>query len=256
MYQPIFDIAAWRIIGAEALVRWDHPERGLLLPGHFVPAAEQSDLVVLLGERVILEACRELRRWEDLGLGDRSIAVNVSFRHFNHGLDSSIAAALRMSGANPKNLVVELTENTAVEKIDLVASCLEELRNLGVRSAIDDFGTGYCGLRYLGELPVDCLKIDKSFIQGMTPSAQAIVTATIAMGHSLGLSIIAEGVETETQRDFLARHDCDRIQGFLYGRPMEATALVDRIRAESVRDRGTPGLAPAAPVVRPAARAR
>jgi EAL domain-containing protein (putative c-di-GMP-specific phosphodiesterase class I) len=157
--------------------------------------------------------------------------VNVSARHFAHGLASTIASALRTSGANPKQLIVELTESTAADNLGVVVSTLEELRELGVRSAIDDFGTGYCGLRYLGSLPVDALKIDKSFVQGMTPSDAAIVAATIAMGHSLGLSIVAEGVETEEQRRFLEAHGCDRIQGYLLGRPMPATDLVDKMRA-------------------------
>jgi diguanylate cyclase (GGDEF)-like protein len=231
-YQPIIDAKTGTIVSAEALVRWDHPEHGLLLPGSFVPVAERSDLVVLLGEQVILDACRELRRWEDLGLGDRSIAVNVSARHFSHGLASTVASALRTTGANPKQLVIELTESTAADNLGLVVSTLEELRELGVRSAIDDFGTGYCGLRYLGSLPVDALKIDKSFVQGMTPSDAAIVAATIAMGHSLGLSIVAEGVETEDQRRFLEAQGCDRIQGYLIGRPMPAADLVDMMRVD------------------------
>jgi len=233
-YQPIVDLPSRRTVGAEALVRWEHPERGLLLPGHFVPVAERSDLVVLLGERVILDACRELRRWHDLGLGDRFISVNVSSRHFSHGLVSTIAAALRETGADPRRLVVELTESTAAENLAAVAGVLDELRELGVRSAIDDFGTGYCGLRYLGSLPVDALKVDKSFVQGMTPSDAAIVAATIAMGHSLGLTLVAEGVETVEQRRFLEAQRCDRIQGYLVGRPMPATDLVDRLRAEDL----------------------
>jgi EAL domain-containing protein (putative c-di-GMP-specific phosphodiesterase class I) len=143
-----------------------------------------------------------------------------------------VASALRLTGANPHNLIIELTESTIVDNLDAVASTLDELRNLGVRAAIDDFGTGYCGLRYLSVLPVAALKIDRSFIQGMTPSDAAIVGATIAMGHSLGLSIIAEGVETEDQRRFLADQGCDRLQGYLLGRPMPAEALVDLLRAE------------------------
>ena len=231
-YQPIVDGSSGRIVGAEGLVRWNHPDRGLLSPAEFVPIAERSDLIVLLGERVVLEACRELRRWQDLGLRDQSVSVNIAARHFSRGLVSTVASALRLTGANPHNLIIELTESTIVDNLDSVASTLEELRNLGVRAAIDDFGTGYCGLRYLSVLPVAALKIDRSFIQGMTPSDAAIVGATIAMGHSLGLSIIAEGVETEDQRRFLADQGCDRLQGYLLGRPMPAGDLVDLLRAE------------------------
>lgn len=238
-YQPIVDVPTGRTVGAEALVRWNHPERGFLLPGHFVPIAEQSDLIVLLGEQVILDACRELRRWQDLGLRDRFISVNVSARQFSHGVVETVTAALRATGADPKNLVIELTESTAVDNVDAIAAILDELRVMGIRSAIDDFGTGFCGLRYLGSLPVASLKIDQSFIQGMTPSAAAIVAATIAMGHSLGLSLIAEGVETEEQLRFLTDHGCDRVQGYFLGRPMPAIDLVDRMRSE-VRDALSP----------------
>ncbi len=239
-YQPIVDLPTGRTVGAEALVRWNHPEQGFLLPGHFVPIAEQSDLILMLGEKVLYDACMELRRWQDLGLHDHFISVNASSRQFTQGLVSTVAAALRLTGANPHNLVIELTESTVVDNIAEVASTLEELASMGVRSAIDDFGTGYCGLRYLGTLPVASLKIDKSFIQGMTPSAAAIVSATIAMGHSLGLTLIAEGVETDEQRRFLTLQGCDRVQGYLLGRPMPAEQLVDMIRSERAGPAATP----------------
>jgi len=231
-YQPIVDLTTGRTVGAEALARWNHPERGLLPPGEFVPVAEQSDLIVMLGENVIFAACRELRKWEERGLRDQFVSVNVASRQFNHGLVSTVTSALRVTGANPHNLVIELTEGTVVDSLGQVAAALGELAEMGVRSAIDDFGTGYCGLRYLGSLPVASLKIDQSFIQGMTPSSAAIVAATIAMGHSLGLALIAEGVETIEQRRFLTEHGCDRIQGYLVGRPMPAAEFVDRLRVE------------------------
>jgi diguanylate cyclase (GGDEF)-like protein len=234
-YQPIVDLASGSTVGAEALVRWDHPDQGLLLPGHFVPIAEQSDLIVMLGEWVILDACRELRRWRDLGVVGRSIAVNVSTRQFSHGLVSTVAAALRATGADPHDLVIELTESTIVDDVETVAATLTELREMGVRAAIDDFGTGYCGLRYLSALPVSSLKIDRSFVQTMTPSGAAIVAATIAMGRSLGLTLIAEGVETPEQQRFLASQGCERAQGFLLGRPMPADDMVERLQREAPR---------------------
>ena len=195
-------------------------------------AVEQANLIVMIGEKVIFDACAELRRWADLGLRDRFISVNASSRQFGRGLVETVTAALRATGANPDNLVIELTESTVVDNIDEVAAILDELRCMGVRSAIDDFGTGYCGLRYLGALPVASLKIDQSFIQGMTPSAAAIVAATIAMGHSLGLTLIAEGVETIEQYRFLADQGCDRVQGYLFGRPMPADDLVELMQAD------------------------
>jgi len=234
-YQPIVELGSGRTVGAEALVRWNQPERGFLLPIDFVPIAEQSDLIVLLGEKVLFDVCEELEGWQRLGLGDRTIAVNVAARQFQRGLVETVTAALRATGARPEQLVIELTESTVVAEIDVVVAALDELRAIGVRAAIDDFGTGYCGLRYLSALPVAALKIDKSFIQGMTSNSTAIVSATIAMGRSLGLSLVAEGVETEAQRAFLSEQGCDRIQGYLVGRPMPADELVARLRAEDAR---------------------
>lgn len=233
-YQPIIDAATGTIDGAEALVRWEHPERGLIGPDEFIPVAEQSDLIVRLGEWVIREACHELARWEQLGCGGRSIAVNVSARHFHADLVSTVTAALRESGADPRLFMVELTESAAVDDVELVADRLRELRQIGVRAAIDDFGTGYCGLQYLGDLPVSALKLDRSFVQAMTPRSAAIVAATIAMADSLGLVLIAEGVETAEQQRFLTRQGCPRLQGYHLGRPMPADDLVDRMRAEGL----------------------
>jgi diguanylate cyclase (GGDEF)-like protein len=231
-YQPIVDLPSGRTAGAEALVRWQHPDQGLLMPDHFVPIAERSELVVLLGEKVIHAACAQLARWQELGHDDVFISVNVSSRHFGFDLVSCVTSALRNSGANPRNLMIELTESTAVDNLETVVASLKELRSLGVRSAIDDFGTGYCGLQYLGTLPVDSLKIDQSFVQGMTPSDAAIIGATIAMGHSLGLSLTAEGVETPEQRRFLAAQACDRIQGYLEAKPMPAGDMLARLDLE------------------------
>ena len=158
--------------------------------------------------------------------------MTVAARHFGHDLVSTVTAALRETGADPRSLIIELTESTIVDNLDSVARVLDELRHLGVRSAIDDFGTGYTSLQYLSVLPVASLKIDRSFIQGMTPSDAAIVGATIAMGHSLGLRITAEGVETPDQEQLLLEQGCDNIQGYLHGRPMPAHEMLARLRAE------------------------
>lgn len=227
-YQPIFDAASGTVAGAEALVRWNHPEKGLLGPGQFIPVAEQSDLIVLVGSWVVAEACREQVRWAKLGFGDRFVTVNISARHFAHDVVSTMTAALRSTGADPSKIIVEVTESVAVEDVEVVAARLQELRDIGVRSAIDDFGTGYCGLQYLSDLPVDTLKIDKSFVQSMTPRSAAIVDATIAMSHSLGLRVVAEGVETSDQQRLLERQGCDRLQGYHLGRPVPADEFVER----------------------------
>ena len=231
-YQPIVDGITGRTCGAEALVRWNHPERGLLPPGEFIPVAEMSDLIVRLGDWVIREACHEAARWVELGLDGHFVTVNISSRHFRTDLVSTVAAALREHGLDPSMLVIELTESTAVEDVGLVADRLRELRQIGVKAAIDDFGTGYCGLQYLGDLPVSTLKLDRSFVQAMTPRSAAIVAATIAMARSLGMSMVAEGVETAEQQRLLERQGCDRMQGYFLGRPMPADDLVDRLREE------------------------
>jgi EAL domain-containing protein (putative c-di-GMP-specific phosphodiesterase class I) len=229
-YQPIVDLATGRIVGAEALVRWNHPERGLLFPGHFVPVAEQSDLVIAMGQQVLDAGCAAAVRWGRAGYESLSVSVNVAARQFRYDLETAVTSALRRSGLDPSRLILELTESAAVDNIDIVAATLDELRQIGVRAAIDDFGTGYCGLRYLSALPVDTLKIDKSFIQSMTPANASIVAATIAMAHSLGLGVIAEGVETDEQRKFLAARDCDRIQGYLIAKPIPEDEFLDLVR--------------------------
>ncbi|MFP5320298.1 MAG: putative bifunctional diguanylate cyclase/phosphodiesterase [Acidimicrobiia bacterium] len=231
-YQPIVEAGTGRTCGAESLVRWIHPERGMVPPGEFIPVAEQSDLIIELGDWVIRTACEQLAAWAQQGFGDRFITVNVSPRHFRADLPTAITRSLRETGADPTRLVVELTETAAVDDVALVAARLRELRQLGVKAAIDDFGTGYCGLQYLGDLPVSTLKLDRSFVQSMTPSNAAIVAATIAMTRTLGLTMVAEGVETEEQRRFLESQGCDRLQGYHLGRPMPAEELAERLREE------------------------
>lgn len=240
-YQPIVSAADDRIVGAEALVRWQHPTRGLLSPADFIPVAEQSDLISVLGRQILVEACRELARWAVAGYGDRFISVNVSGRQFRHDLVSDVTAALRETGVEPECLALELTESAAVDDLDCVAKRLRELRALGVRAAIDDFGTGFCGLQYLGDLPVSTLKLDRSFVQAMTPSSAAITAATIAMAHSLGMQIVAEGVETPEQHRFLRAEGCDLLQGFHIGRPMPGDDLLDLLRQERAEGRVVPG---------------
>jgi diguanylate cyclase (GGDEF)-like protein len=244
-YQPIVEAGSGRTCGAEALVRWIHPERGMISPNDFIPVAEQSDLIIELGNWVIRTACRQLADWARQGLGDRFVTINVSPRHFREDLATSIARALRETGVDPDRLVVELTETAAAEDVAQVAERLRELRQIGVKAAIDDFGTGYCGLQYLGELPVSTLKLDRSFVQAMTPSAAAIVAATIAMSRTLGLTMVAEGVETEEQRRFLESQGCDRLQGYHLGRPMPAEEFAERIRAEDLAAAPRPPAVPA-----------
>ncbi|MCU1462889.1 MAG: diguanylate cyclase/phosphodiesterase with sensor(s) [Acidimicrobiales bacterium] len=223
-YQAKVDVRTGMIVGAEALVRWQHPERGLLFPGDFIGLAEQTGQVVAIGEAVMHEACRQNRAWQEAGLPAIPVAVNVSVPQFKAGIAEVTASVLRRTGLAAPFLEVEITESAAAEGLDVITEVLQELRSFGVRCSIDDFGTGYCGLSYLSRLPIDALKIDKSFIDLMSngPDA-AIVAAVISMGHSLGLKVIAEGVETEEQRLLLAEFDCDQIQGYLFAKPMPAS---------------------------------
>ena len=232
-YQPIIELASGRITGAEALVRWQHPQRGWLLPGDFIPVAERSGLVADVGGWVLEEAARQWTRWRDQGLGPLNIAVNVSPRQLRRDLlRQQFAQAIQRSGADPAGFTLELTEHSLVENLDSHMALLLELRGQGVSVAIDDFGTGLSTISYLKRLPVSKLKIDRSFVSGMTESEgdATIVGATLAMAQAFGLQVVAEGVETQEQRDFLAAQGCDHFQGHLFAPPLPIAELDARLR--------------------------
>jgi diguanylate cyclase (GGDEF)-like protein len=232
-YQPKVNLKTGRITGAEALVRWNHPEKGLLYPGSFVPLAEQTGLVGALGEFVIAAACEQLAAWRIEGLPELSVAVNVSARELGDHLVEYVTRALRMSGIPGHSLELELTESAALDSLELTVQVIQALRALGVTCSIDDFGTGYCGLSYLNKLPIDTLKIDRSFITELSGGSDTIVTAVIALGHSLGLKVIAEGVETADQLAYLASRGCDEMQGYLFSKPIPADDFAALVRARS-----------------------
>jgi diguanylate cyclase (GGDEF)-like protein len=234
-YQPQVDVRSGLVVGAEALVRWNHPDQGLLLPGEFIPIAEQSGLVVALGELVLRTACAQTRAWQLSDLPPIVMSVNVSARQFRQGIVDTTAAALRQTGLDPRWLELELTESAAVENVELTIQALGELRAMGVGCAIDDFGTGYCGLKYLSQLPISALKIDKSFVQAMSVRDAAIVTAIINLGHGLGLRVIAEGVESQAQLDCLTGQECDEVQGFLFSRPVPAEQFAEVLADQANR---------------------
>lgn len=225
-YQPQFDSWSGRIVGFEALVRWRHPRMGLVPPAEFIPIAEETGLILSLGEWVLDEACRQLRAWRDIGIADFGMAVNLSAHQLHSPiLLAHVAGALKKHGLKGTDLELEITESVAMHDPAASISQLKALRNLGVRLAIDDFGTGYSSLSYLKLLPIHTLKLDQSFVRDIESDSNdvAICTATIALAHSLGLAVTAEGVETEAQRHLLTSHFCDFMQGYLFSKPLSAT---------------------------------
>ena len=224
-FQPKQNLASGRIAGFEALLRWNHPSRGQLQPGAFVPLLEDSGLIVQVGEWIVRAACGQIRAWREEGLAVVPVAVNLAVKQFlHHDLIGEIARAIEHSGIEPRLLEVEITESDAMKHPEQVVPMLRTLKSQGLHIAVDDFGTGYSSLAYLKSLPVDTLKVDRSFVKGLPQSADdaAIARAILAMGHSLGLKIIAEGVETPAQRAFLASLGCDELQGYLCSPPLSA----------------------------------
>jgi len=234
-YQPQVDLASGALIGFEALVRWRHPVLGLLGPGEFIGIAEESGLIVQVGGWVLREACRQLAEWRrHSGAADLFIAVNLSARQFGDGdLLRRVGAALTDAGLEARHLELELTESMLMQDPEAAVETLARLRDRGVRLSIDDFGTGYSSLGYLKRFPLHKLKIDRSFVRDITEDGDdaAIATAIIAMAHRLKLSVIAEGVETEGQVDYLREHGCDEGQGFLFGRPLPADACLPLLQS-------------------------
>ena len=222
-YQPKVKLATGEISGAEALIRWTHPTRGPVSPAHFIPVAEDCGLILPIGQWVLREACKQARTWLDAGLPLGTIAVNISSMEFreNNFLES-VFTILGETGLDPTHLELELTESVLMKRAESAASVLKSLRTRGVRIAVDDFGTGYSSLSYLRKFPIDALKIDQSFVRQITsaPDDTTIVTAVISMGRSLNLRVVAEGVETREQLEFLRAHQCEEAQGYYFSRPV------------------------------------
>jgi diguanylate cyclase (GGDEF)-like protein/PAS domain S-box-containing protein len=227
-YQPQLNLRDDTLIGMEALVRWKHPELGLVSPGRFIPIAEETDLIVSLGSWILEEACRQTKALLDEGFHVGHVAVNLSARQFrDRRLIEHIGEILARTGLEPSRLELEITESLVMRDVDAVVARLKELKAFGVQLAIDDFGTGYSSLSYLRRFPIDRLKIDQSFTREVTSSLDgaAIARAVIQLGHALELRVIAEGVETEGQLHFLRENGCDEIQGYVYARPLDPEAL-------------------------------
>ncbi|MEE8332144.1 MAG: bifunctional diguanylate cyclase/phosphodiesterase [Acidimicrobiia bacterium] len=223
VYQPKIDLTTGEMIGVEALVRWDHPDLGLVMPGNFIPLAEESDLIVLLGTWVLNAACEQARRWVDDGTGKIPVSVNVSSRQFRQeNLVAIVREALDTTELDPNFLEIELTEHTLIEDVEEATATLHSLKDMGIRVSIDDFGTGYSSLSYLKRFPIDTLKIDQSFINDITHDADdaAISQAIVALARTLRMQVIAEGVETIEQLEFVRDLGCDAAQGYVYSRPV------------------------------------
>jgi diguanylate cyclase (GGDEF)-like protein len=231
-YQPIVDLNNGRILGVEALMRWQHPQLGLIPPARFIPLAEESGLIVPLGSWALRQACEQMRAWRNAGFNDLYVAVNLSSRQFREpDLANSIAKVLTDTGVEGIHLVLELTESMLLTNIENTTQMMQELDAMGVRFAVDDFGTGYSSLSYLKRFPIDVLKIDQSFVRDITtdPDDAAIVRAIITMAHSLGMRVVAEGVETREQLSFLHANSCDAMQGYYFSKPLPADRITELI---------------------------
>ncbi|MGQ0762145.1 MAG: putative bifunctional diguanylate cyclase/phosphodiesterase [Acidobacteriota bacterium] len=237
-YQPVLNLTSGEIVGTEALVRWQDPEFGILPPAKFIGLAEDTGLILEIGELVMRAACSQTRQWRDRGFGRLRIAVNISARHFQQqGFVDRLLQILRDTSLDPSCLEIELTETSIMENAQSAAARLSEIRKLGVRVAIDDFGTGYSSLSYLKNLPIDTLKLDQSFVKGATsdPDDAALVMAIVTLAHNLRLKVIAEGVETEEQLSFLRLLRCDEGQGYLFGKPMPAASFESTLTSDPHR---------------------
>ncbi len=224
-YQPIVGLKNGKIVGAEALIRWQHPQQGMISPVKFIPLAEQTGLIAPIGEWVLQTACQQTKRWQTEGLPRVRVAVNLSVRQFNQiDLSERLVRILEESGLDPSYLELELTESILVQNIALTIAKLNELKSMGVKISLDDFGTGYSSLSYLQQFPFDLLKIDRCFVQNINtnPTNAALTQAIIQMAHSLNLKVIAEGVETREELAVLYENKCDNIQGYLFSRPVKA----------------------------------
>jgi len=234
-YQPKVDIASGRIVGIEALVRWQHPDHGLLPPTRFIPLSEELGLTAGIGEWVLENACRQVASWTRAGIDAIGVAVNVSQLQVASGdLGRVVRQALFDSGLPARQLVIELTESMLMDDVPQCLSLMHELKAIGVTLSIDDFGTGYSSLAYLKKFPIDELKIDRTFVADLpgSPTDTALVRTVIDLGHSLGMSVTAEGVETPEQLACLKQLGCDKYQGFLFARPVLANELIERLAAQ------------------------
>jgi EAL domain-containing protein (putative c-di-GMP-specific phosphodiesterase class I) len=240
-YQPKVELATGLITGVEALLRWNHPRRGLVPPMQFIPLAEETGLIVPIGEWVLATACAQIKKWQDHGLSKLDLAVNLSARQFaDPMLLSKLTGIIRRSGLDPSSLELEITESVVMLHGECAVDLLKQLKSLGVRIAIDDFGTGYSSLAYLKRFPIDTIKVDRSFIRDIPSDSgdMQITRAIIAMAHSLRLRVVAEGVETADQVKFLRSQRCDIVQGYYFHHPLPEPQAAAALKLNLVRRDG------------------
>jgi EAL domain-containing protein (putative c-di-GMP-specific phosphodiesterase class I) len=236
-YQPKIDIFKNSIVGVEALLRWEHPTMGMISPMEFIPVAEDSGLIIPIGEWVLNTAFTQLKQWHQAGYSNLGMAVNISSAQLSRpGLEDVVAKALQAAGVAAGMVELEITENVAMENLEPVIAILEKLKGIGVTIAMDDFGTGYSSLSYLRQLPVDVVKIDQSFVREIPDSQEDILIAQaiIAMTQSLNLSLVVEGIENVKQLNFFRQQGCNIVQGFLFSKPVEADEMLRMLVAQSV----------------------
>jgi EAL domain-containing protein (putative c-di-GMP-specific phosphodiesterase class I) len=235
LYQPIFDLGNVQIRGVEALLRWQHPTRGVISPDNFIPVLEDIGLIVEVGRWVLAEACAQAAAWDRLGYS-MTMSVNVSMRQLESDLlVSHVEDALTANNFDPGSLIIEVTESTLMRDANATVSRLRRLKEIGVQIAIDDFGTGYSSLAYLRQFPVDVLKIDRSFVAEMDdgPHSGALIHTLVELGRTLGLVTLAEGIEDDAQLEGLRGEQCDRGQGFIFSRPVDPAAIEEILSSQS-----------------------
>jgi EAL domain-containing protein (putative c-di-GMP-specific phosphodiesterase class I) len=237
-YQPIVDIASGEAVGAEALIRWRRADGSVVGPAQFIPVAEESGLIVPIGRWVLAAAARQAGKWNRGRRTPFYVSINLSARQFRDpGLVGAVRSAIESTGLDPALIKLEITESTVMQNAEDAARMLAALKALGVKLSVDDFGTGYSSLAYLKRFPIDTIKIDRSFIQGLPGDSDdaTLTQAIIAMAHSLRLKTVAEGVETPEQLEFLRKHGCDEIQGYYFSQPLPFAALLDMLREHRAR---------------------
>jgi EAL domain-containing protein (putative c-di-GMP-specific phosphodiesterase class I) len=250
-FQPKIDANSCRLVGAEALMRWNHPDRGAIAPGDFIPIAEETGLILPIGQWVLREACKQVKVWETSAVGSVPVSVNISSHQFrDSGLIKDVFEAMTSAGIDAGLLELEITESVLLQDVDKTLVELRALKEAGISLSIDDFGTGYSSLSYLKRFPIDTIKIDRSFVKDLHKDADdaAICAAILAMSTQLGLNVVAEGVETMEQLEFLRSHGCHHIQGYVCSRPLSATQFFAMLQdigqadtASVIEDRATAG---------------